>query len=282
MRVEVKSFSHLYKVLLLTIFIASNAFAQTTVIQNEANKIRQSSAVGVMNGISGDKYGNIFVSSANTTTSLGKAEDAPAVSGDTGVMCLGVRNDTQAAQTSNDGDYGAPAIDSAGHLRIVLDKVFTGSTTNVAAVLEDAPSNDGDMLYPIGVVRRDTPVSSSGTTGDYSTINTDANGNIWVRNTYPGTPTATQPSVTTATSFTILAVNSARRTLTIQNNSAANILISLTGAALTGIVPTATNIGLVLTPGSSYTSPPNYITTSAITCYQTSGGTINTVSVVEG
>lgn len=50
-------------------------------------------------------------------TNLGKAEDAAAASGDTGVMVLGVRNDTlTAAQTSANGDYGAASIDTSGIL----------------------------------------------------------------------------------------------------------------------------------------------------------------------
>jgi len=97
-----------------------------------------------------------------------------------------------------------------------------------------------------------------------------------------GTPTASNPTVATATSVTCLAANRSRRMLTIQNNSAADIMISLTGATLSGIVPTSTNIGLVLEPGASYTCPASYCTGTAITCYQTSGGDINTISIVEG
>lgn len=50
-------------------------------------------------------------------TNLGKAEDAAAASGDTGVMTLGVRNDSlTAAQTNTNGDYGALSIDTSGIL----------------------------------------------------------------------------------------------------------------------------------------------------------------------
>lgn len=50
-------------------------------------------------------------------TNLGKAEDAPASSGDTGVPIFGVRNDAlTAAQTSATGDYGLPSIDTSGIL----------------------------------------------------------------------------------------------------------------------------------------------------------------------
>lgn len=48
-------------------------------------------------------------------TNLGKAEDAASASGDTGVMVLGVRNDSlTAAQTSANGDYGAMSVDTSG------------------------------------------------------------------------------------------------------------------------------------------------------------------------
>jgi hypothetical protein len=97
-----------------------------------------------------------------------------------------------------------------------------------------------------------------------------------------GTLTHTQPSVTTATSFTCAAANAERRYVMLQNNSGANIMINLNAGTLTGIVPTATNLGIVLVPGASYETPPNYAPTAAITCYQTSGVTINTISVVQG
>lgn len=88
------------------------------------------------------------------------------------------------------------------------------------------------------------------------------------------------PSVPNATSTTILAANSARRYLLIQNNSAANIAISLAGLALTGIVPTAAKPCIVLAAGASYESPAHFCPTGAITAYQTSGGAIETISVV--
>jgi hypothetical protein len=65
-------------------------------------------------------------------TNLGKAEDAAHVSGDTGVLELGVRNDGAAATlTSTDGDYGAHAIDSTGSTHVV-QKAQTATLANVA------------------------------------------------------------------------------------------------------------------------------------------------------
>lgn len=104
---------------------------------------------------------------------------------------------------------------------------------------------------------------------------------------YAGTPpfsaifSHTQPSVLTANSFTCLAANTLRKGLLIQNNSAANIMINLNGETLTGIVPTSTNKGIVIAANGTYVSPASNTPTAAVTCYQTSGGTINTISVVE-
>lgn len=56
------------------------------------------------------------ITPGTAAANLGKAEDAAAVSGDTGVGVLGVRNDTLASQTSASGDYGFHALDTAGIL----------------------------------------------------------------------------------------------------------------------------------------------------------------------
>lgn len=46
--------------------------------------------------------------------------------------------------------------------------------------VEDAAETAGGNLVMSGAVRRDTPTSSSGTTGDNSTINTNENGGLWI------------------------------------------------------------------------------------------------------
>ena len=102
---------------------------------------------------------------------------------------------------------------------------------------------------------------------------------------YTGNASTTTPTINTASSTTILAANVNRKYLFIQNNSAANIAINLAGATLTGIAPTATNFCIVLgsTAGTNYWSSNDmFVPQGAITAYQTSGSTINTVTVVEG
>lgn len=100
-----------------------------------------------------------------------------------------------------------------------------------------------------------------------------------------GNTTTTTPTINTASSTTILAANPFRKLLVIQNNSAANVAINLEGAALTGIAPTSSNKCIVLTSTAGSNSirfDAGFVPGGAITAYQTSGGTINTVTVVEG
>jgi hypothetical protein len=94
--------------------------------------------------------------------------------------------------------------------------------------------------------------------------------------------TVSTPSMATATSVQMVAAKQDRFTLMIQNNSAANICCSLTGATLTGIIPGPSNLCFTIPAGGNYTSPPNGVTTDAVTCRQESGGTITTVYVHQG
>lgn len=101
---------------------------------------------------------------------------------------------------------------------------------------------------------------------------------------YTGNTATTTPSIETATSKTILAANGFRKFLLIQNNSAADIAIGFEGQTLTGIAPTSTNKCFVLksTAGLNVVRfDGNFIPGGAITAYQTSGSTINTVTVIE-
>lgn len=68
-------------------------------------------------------------------TSLAKAEDAAHVSGDTGVMVLGVQQTTQAALGAN-GDYEPPLMDGNGSLRVI-----GGGYTTVISASKTRPSD---------------------------------------------------------------------------------------------------------------------------------------------
>ena len=162
-----------------------------------------------------------------------------------------------------------------------IDSLYQNSPATGLLKLEDSAHASGDAGVAVWGVIQATPSSSAGD-GDYGAFKLNSLGYQYVDPIYRASVTATQPSINTATSTTLVASNTSRRYLEIQNNSAANIMISLTGATLTGIVPSGTNLGLVLTAGEKWRNPSHFCPTSAITVYQTSGGTITTVSVQEG
>jgi hypothetical protein len=65
---------------------------------------------------------------------LGKAEDAAHTTGDTGVFVLGVRNDADAVQTSNDGDYSPISTDSSGAAKVVVKSALPAGTNTIGSV----------------------------------------------------------------------------------------------------------------------------------------------------
>lgn len=75
-------------------------------------------AIGKLAANGGVIIGDVNVVSeipGTAATNLGKAEDAAAASGDTGIATFGVRNDAlTAAQTNATGDYGSFSIDTSG------------------------------------------------------------------------------------------------------------------------------------------------------------------------
>lgn len=231
-------------------------------------------------------YGmNILVYDGNmsSATSAVRLEDSVHTSGDAGLPVWAVRDDGGTTTfTNTNGDYSPIGVASAGGAIYDIPK-FDGnmSDTNAPIKREDGASSDQAAGILGLVVYQANPTQSAGTVGDYSTPENNDIGALYADIIRRNTFTVTQPTVTNATSFTCLASSSARRNFLIQNNSAANIMINPNNGTLTGIVPTATNLGIVLTPGSSYSSPAASTPTAAITCYQTSGGSINTISVLE-
>lgn len=99
-----------------------------------------------------------------SATHLGKAEDAVAGSGDTGVMALAVRKDTPGADSA-DGDYAALHTDGQGRLQV--------SGTQI----EDAAAGSGDAGTFMLAVRRDSATSGAAA-GDYHELQVDANGRL--------------------------------------------------------------------------------------------------------
>lgn len=99
-------------------------------------------------------------------TSLGKAEDAPHVSGDTGVLGLAVRNEGQSALSGTEGDNTPLGVSRTGIL-------YVGPSTDGSAFnsikVEDSASASGDGITAIAC-RANTAATSVtvGADGDYA------------------------------------------------------------------------------------------------------------------
>lgn len=61
-----------------------------------------------------------------------------------------------------------------------ITSLIPGTSATSLGKAEDAPHSSGDTCVPILSKRTDSAASSAGTDGDYATVNTDANGNLWV------------------------------------------------------------------------------------------------------
>ena len=92
------------------------------------------------------KQGELLVASIVTgvvpgtgATSLGKAEDDAHASGDTGVMALGVRNDTPSSLAGTDGDYVPPTFNSIGALWVALAGMETTETRALSGSTRGRP-----------------------------------------------------------------------------------------------------------------------------------------------
>lgn len=120
------------------------------------------------------------VTPGTAASNLGKAEDAPHVTGDTGVMALGVRQDTATALGAN-GDYVPPIFDASGRLHANVGLVTPGTAATNLGKAEDAVAANGDTGVAALAVRQDTLASSVSNDGDYATLKVDSLGALWVR-----------------------------------------------------------------------------------------------------
>ncbi len=119
------------------------------------------------NGLPGDSTNGLDVDVTRIVpgtgaTNLGKAEDAAASSGDTGVFALAVRRDTPTSSAAA-GDYHEMQVDATGHL-------WTTGTQ-----IEDAVAGSGDPGNFMLAVRRDAATSGAAA-GDYHELQVDATG----------------------------------------------------------------------------------------------------------
>lgn len=101
------------------------------------------------------------------------ADDADFTAGTTsGTPVMGVYESTPTSVT--DGDLGTIGITVNREVKVAV------TSGGVAGVVEDAASAGGEEGVLMIAVRRDTAASSSGTDGDFSTLNTDSTGRLHV------------------------------------------------------------------------------------------------------
>lgn len=99
------------------------------------------------------------------------------------------------APTLTNGDVAALSMTTAGALRVAV------ASGGVAGVVEDVASAGGEEGVLILGVRRDTAASSSGTDGDFSTLNLDSTGRLHVN--VGNTVTVGSHAVTNAGTFVV-------------------------------------------------------------------------------
>lgn len=171
-----------------------------------------------------DATNGLLVNVANlapgtTASSLGKAEDAAAASGDVGVMMLVVRRDTVVADAVA-GDYQPLHVDSVGQLWV------TGTQ------LEDAVAASGASGHFVLAVRRDAPTSGAAA-GDYHEIQVDSLGRLWTSGTYAEDAAHTSGEY----GKFILGVQSLARTSRSADNDYTPFAVDAAGAMFTSTIP---------------------------------------------
>lgn len=144
-----------------------------------------------------------------TGTSVQFAEDAAHSSGDKGVMALSVRKNTAAATSGSDGDYQPLLTDTNGRLHVIEPSAATIAALSKA---EDAAHSSGDTGVVSLAKRTDSPAVSSGTDGDYSTLNVDAEGKLWVAT--PQTVLSVTPTISASPDYSAGDAIGGKQTLT--------------------------------------------------------------------
>jgi hypothetical protein len=130
-----------------------------------------------------DQFGNVQIGAivpGTGATNLGKAEDAVHADGDTGVMALGVVNNSFVAREGASGDYGVISTTDKGAVHVLIDR--QSQVTNDSALLkpEDTAAASGDALVGVAGVSNIAQTIFAAD-GDYVPIGTDRAGSVAIR-----------------------------------------------------------------------------------------------------
>lgn len=145
-----------------TAVVTMRAILQPGVITMGASLPTGGNVIGSINNVGSVTAVNSVIPTV-TATALGKAEDAAHASGDTGVMVLGVRNDTPtAAIATTNGDYIPFTTDSLGRVwvnSITANSIDAGHThfrtTSLVATAQQIKATAGN-LYSLNIINTNT------------------------------------------------------------------------------------------------------------------------------
>lgn len=157
-------------------------------VRNDNAALQAATGNNTYASISVDEFGKVY--GAET-----KQEDTAHTSGQTGSFILGVRNDLNAAMTSNDGDYSPIAVNASGGVSVDVTANSVGLATETTLLsvdsfvntisktvkLEDDPSVDTDPGLFVLAVRNDANAVVTSTDGDYSQISVNSKGAVAIQ-----------------------------------------------------------------------------------------------------
>jgi hypothetical protein len=168
------------------------------------------------------------------------ADDADFTAGTTsGTPIMGAYQSSPTAVT--DGDLGIVGITADREMKVAV------TSGGVAGVVEDAASAGGEEGVLMLAVRRDTAASSSGTDGDFSTLNTDSTGRLHVN--VGNTVTVGSHAVTNAGTFAVQvsSLPASTNTIEVVGDAAHDAAVAgnpvLTGFEARSTAPTAVTDG---------------------------------------
>ncbi len=181
-------------------------------------------------------------------TNLGKREDDPHTTLDTGVMMLGVRHDNSVTGQGADGDYQAIGLDSSGQVytkadtemavasQITADNNAAPTTASVYAYLMCFDSSTWDRCQPSVTDADDGSVASGQTSSMLIDLNYVYSGTAWVRS---------QPDPCSYLAKTHIPINISTATTTEITPSLAGASTNYYVCSLTLVTQAANNVALV-------------------------------------
>jgi len=212
----------------------SGTFAVQATLAAETTKV-----IGTIRAASGGIASGALASGSIATGAIvdAKADDSAFTPATSRVFPMGAMADETATDSVDEGDVGV--------LRMTLDRKLVGASDS----LEDAAETAGGYLSMMGSVRRDTPASSAGASGDNATLNTDAQGGLYVAHNITTIGHGVK-TVTTAGTDVALATSTACKKVDIQAMNDNTGVIAVGGSGVDATLNSGT--GVILYAGDIY------------------------------